>query len=292
MTNRQQWSLAALFLVLAAAGCVRTAEGPREEQKNPFYLAGKERLQAMDYPGAAESFERALQDDPRSVLTHFELGVLYDTRLADYAAALYHYNKAIKLRPVGYPADTIKLRIPACRQELAKADSLAVLHPSALREMEKLREENQELRRQLVELRAAMGRALGATSPEPAPGAALNRGGSGPVAGTTPAGGGFTGSPNSAASTGSGVANARAGAESAAGVRSHVVRPGETVASMLERNLPVASAISRCRSASRRRADSRHANAPASPARMINPAAAPRTSVLSRCLRAAVRARC
>jgi LysM repeat protein len=125
------------------------AETQLDEQRNPHYRSGKEKLSALDYKGAVESFERAVEDNPRSALAHYELGVLFDQHENDYAAALYHYQKAVKLRPAGYPADNIRQRIPACKQELVKADSLAVINPGALRETERLREENQALRKQL-----------------------------------------------------------------------------------------------------------------------------------------------
>ncbi len=236
VTIRRHLRFAALFLVLVlvSAGCMRTAEGPREEQRNPYYLAGKERLQAMDYRGAAESFERALQENPSSVLTHFELGVLYDTHLADYPAALYHYNRALKLQPSGYPADTIRYRIPACRQELVKADSLAVLNPSALREMEKLREENQDLRRQLGELRAAQARMVPAgptppanTNPTTAPFVAGSGASARPAAGET-----VRSAPSPGAGFTAGSASTPRGNEASGAGRTHTIRPGETIASL------------------------------------------------------------
>jgi len=237
MTIRRQWNRAALFLVLivVTAGCVRTAEGPQEEQRNPFFLAGKERLQAMDYQGAADSFERALQDDPKSVLTHFELGVLYDTHLADFPAALYHYNKALKYRPTGYPADTIRYRIPACRQELIKGDSLAVSNPSALRDLEKLREENQELRRQLGELRLAASRRLGVTTGDPS--VATSVAARYPAAGGLGSGVGSTISPLASGGSASGITpgsgqTGSVAASSTGRTKTHTVRPGETVASL------------------------------------------------------------
>ena len=66
-----------LMLCLALAGCTPTAESQMDEQRNPHYLAGKEKLGALDYKGAIESFERAVEDNPRSALAHFELGVLF-----------------------------------------------------------------------------------------------------------------------------------------------------------------------------------------------------------------------
>jgi tetratricopeptide (TPR) repeat protein len=222
MTIRRQWMFGALFLCAWLGACTPTAEGNREEQKNSFYLAGKERIQAMDYAGAVESFEKSLQENPRSVLAHFELGLVYEQHLGDYAAALYHYGKALKLRPAGYPAETIHQRIPACRQELLKADSLALVsHPSALREMEKLREENQELRRQIGELKSAQA-------------------GGRPPAGASAAGSGNSGytaaSERSATNRpiNSATASGQPGADSAGTdrVRYYTVRPGETLASI------------------------------------------------------------
>src|SRR5258707_1017304 len=113
-------------LCVAMSGCSPTAETQMDEQQNPHFKAGREKLTALDYKGAIESFERAVEDNPRSVLAHFELGVLFEQHANDYAAALYHYNKALKLRPNDHPAENIRQRIPACRQELVKADSLAI----------------------------------------------------------------------------------------------------------------------------------------------------------------------
>ena len=153
MSLRPQCAALMLMLCLALAACSPTAETQLDEQRNPHFLAGREKLGALDYKGAIESFERAVEDNPRSAFAHFELGVLYE-READYAAALYHYNKAVKLRPDGNPAEIIRQRIPACKQELVKADSLAIINPTALRETEQLRTDNAALRQQIEILRA------------------------------------------------------------------------------------------------------------------------------------------
>src|ERR1044071_273865 len=66
-----------------------------------------------------------------------------------YVLALYHYYRAYELRPNAYPADNAKLRIQACRQELAKTESLAPLYPAMQRDLERLKEENLQLRKQV-----------------------------------------------------------------------------------------------------------------------------------------------
>ena len=216
-----------LTLCLWMSGCSPTAETQRDEQRNPHYLAGKEKLGALDYKGAIESFERAVEDNPRSAFAHFELGVLYEQHESDYATALYHYNRALKLRPSGHPAEIIRQRVPGCKQELVKADSLAIINPAALRETENLRAQNAQLRAQIEQLQAQL-LTRPATPVSPNPPAAREVG--------TPAG---SSSPVQPAETSAGSRSPATGAENRAGTpasssrrRTHVVKSGETITSI------------------------------------------------------------
>jgi len=141
-----------LLLCLGFSGC-DPAEGRMEEQKNPYFIAGKERAAERDYKGAIDAFEKALEANPRSAQAHFELGVLYeqhsDQKEEDFVAAMFHYGQAIKLRPNDYPADNARQRVASCKRELVKAESLAPVAQNLMRELEKLKEENQTLRKQL-----------------------------------------------------------------------------------------------------------------------------------------------
>jgi tetratricopeptide (TPR) repeat protein len=215
-------SLACLGLGLGLAGCTPAARHTGDEQQDPYFIAGKDRVSALDYKGAIEAFERALESNPRSVSAHYELAVLQEQHENDYAAAIHHYQKVLQLRPAGYPADNARLRLPVCRQELAKTDSLATVNPAALRELERLREENQQLRQRVDWLQ---GRVAGAQSG--APTQALARGVE-PASGVrvqaraapaVPAG-------TNASSATSGVRLTPLPAPGAA--RTHVVKPGET----------------------------------------------------------------
>src|SRR5437899_8715839 len=158
-----------LLIIAGFCGCESPRGVDRDEQKNPHFLEGKERAKARDYKGAIEAFEHALETNPNSALAHFELGMLYekhdDQNEWRHVLALYHYYRAYELRPNAYPADNAKVRIQACRQELAKAESLAPLYPSMQRELEKLREENSQIRRQLEFLQnQALARTASASS--------------------------------------------------------------------------------------------------------------------------------
>jgi LysM repeat protein len=142
-----------LLVCIGLGGCTPPAESQSDEQKNPYFLAGKERAAARDFKGAIEAFEKALEVNPRSVPAHFELGVLYEQHgehnQDDYVSAMYHYNRVVKLRPNEYPADNARQRLAGCKQELVKSESLAPVYQAVQRDLEKLREENQLLRRQL-----------------------------------------------------------------------------------------------------------------------------------------------
>lgn len=169
MSRWQLRTWVGVLLMVGWCGCSRPAETTTDEQNNPHFRAGKEKLSVNDFKGALQCFERAVETNPRSALAHFELALLLEQQENDYAAALYHYQRALKLRPNAYPADNARQRIPGCKQELIKADSLALINPTALRETERLREENATLRRQLealqAQLAATRSNAVAATRP-------------------------------------------------------------------------------------------------------------------------------
>ena len=111
--------------------------------------------QLTDMETAVRFYQRAIKakrDYPEAINN---LGAVHYAQKS-YRRAVTLYNRALKLRPSGYPADNIRQRIPACKQEMVKADSLAVMNPTALRETEKLREDNQKLQQENLALRAQL----------------------------------------------------------------------------------------------------------------------------------------
>jgi len=151
--------LVVVALILALfPGCSPVRETKVDEQRNPYFIEGKERIGTRDYKGAIAAFEKALEVNPRSALAHFELGVLYeqhsDQREDDYVSALYHYNQVVRLRPHTYPADNARQRIASCKQELVRSQSMAPVYQQTIREIDRLKDENQQLRRQLEAVNA------------------------------------------------------------------------------------------------------------------------------------------
>jgi LysM repeat protein len=124
-----------------------------DEEKEPHFLAGKSHVSAMDYKGAIDSFEKALEVNPKSASAHFELAWICDQKESDPAAAIYHYGHYLKLRPRADNAETVRNRILACKQDLARSVSWGPATPSMQKELERLIEENKGLREELANLR-------------------------------------------------------------------------------------------------------------------------------------------
>lgn len=141
-----------LSLCLATAGCRPGSVGQGDEQKDPYFLAGKNRLQERDYQKAIEMFEKALDVNPRSASAHFELGVLYEQQQGDYPAALYHYQRAVMLNSNASFAELSRQRMQECKRELAKSIVQPVSMDHLQRELDSARAENQQLRQQLRDL--------------------------------------------------------------------------------------------------------------------------------------------
>ena len=153
---------------LLFGGCFSDGDTPVDEQKDPHYLAGRSRVAGMDYRGAVESFEKALEANPRSASAHFELGwLLEEKEPKDFAAAIYHYDHFLKLRPHDDKAEQLRQHIINCKQELARTVSLGPVNQQVQRELDRLNAENVHLAKQVETLTAQLTQA--ALKPAPPP---------------------------------------------------------------------------------------------------------------------------
>jgi LysM repeat protein len=160
------------FLVLISVawclgGCSPLTGSDLDEQKDPHYLAGKKSLNGMDYKGAIEAFEKALEANPRSASAHLELGLLYE-RMNRYATAVYHFEKHLDLRPTSNVSQSVRDRIGSCNLEIAKTVPYALVSQQVQAGLDRLTSENATLRQQIEQLKAQ--RAQPAPAPvQPAP---------------------------------------------------------------------------------------------------------------------------
>jgi LysM repeat protein len=145
------------FLACAVlSGCLPASSSPLDEEKEPHFLAGKGRVSTLDYKGAIECFEKALQVNPQSASAHFELAWLFDVKEQDPAAAIYHYDHYLKLRSNAGNADLVKQRVMACKQALAETVSLGPVTEKMQRQFEQMTETNKCLLEENKQLREAL----------------------------------------------------------------------------------------------------------------------------------------
>jgi LysM repeat protein len=142
------------WVALAACleGCL-PGDSHADEEKDPHFQRGRSLVNSQDFKGAVEEFEKALETHPRSAAAHFELGWLYETKLNDYAAAIYHYERHLQLDPQSDRVQKVQERIRGCKQELANT----VFPPPEARnlqaDVDRLTAENLALKQQIELLR-------------------------------------------------------------------------------------------------------------------------------------------
>lgn len=157
-------ALLALICGLAFCGCNPPGQNASDEEKEPQFLIGRSRVNAMNFAGAIEAFEQALEKNPQSGAAHFELGWLYAEKEGDAAAAIYHYQKYLKLRPTANNAETIKEHIFRLKQELAKGVLPVPASNEMQRQLEQVADENRKLNEELVRLKAGLATASSVSS--------------------------------------------------------------------------------------------------------------------------------
>ena len=159
---------------VALSGCSSSDQSQLDEEKEPHFVLGKGRVNAMDYQGAVDAFEQSLETNPHSTAAHFELGWLYDEKVPDPAAAIYHYGQYLKLRPNADNAEVIQQRISRCKQQLA-ADVLPLPSaPAAQQQLENLAGQNRQLQDEVNKWRAYYASQLAAAKTNaPPPGNAM-----------------------------------------------------------------------------------------------------------------------
>jgi tetratricopeptide (TPR) repeat protein len=161
----------AILLCASLGGCLDSARSQLEEEKESHYIAGKTCLNSMDYRGAIEEFEKALRINPDSASAQIQLGCLYEEKEPDPAAAIYHYQQFLKLRPHADNAEWIQQRIANCKQDLAKT-VLLPMTPGVQHQLEQLTEEKKRLQEELDRYKAAYNASRPSTTDSSAPASA------------------------------------------------------------------------------------------------------------------------
>ena len=160
---------------VALAGCTPSDQSQLDEEKEPHYVLGQNRVNAMDYQGAVEAFEQSLEANPHSAAAHYQLAILFDGKVSDPAAAIYHYQEYLELVPRAANADILRQRIFACKRQLAADVMDLPSAPAAQQQLENVIEQNRQLQDEVNKWRAYYAsQAAAARTNAPPPGTAAS----------------------------------------------------------------------------------------------------------------------
>jgi LysM repeat protein len=144
----------AVLLCALVNGCLPPDQSPLEDEKEPHFIEGKHAVNTYDFNGAIDEFEKAVKANPQNASAHFELGWLYEEKEPDPAAAIYHYQQFLKLRPTADTAEAVKQRIANCKIDLAKGVMPLPSSPGVQHELEQLVQSNKQLQLEVDQWRA------------------------------------------------------------------------------------------------------------------------------------------
>lgn len=145
-------------LTLLAAGC-----GPFSSSSDveADFQHARKAADAGDARVAAALYQKALRKSPDSGRPHLELGLLYDEKLGDPIAAIYHYRQYLELEPNSDRRQIVEGYIERSKLTLAaKLPTPSGLDASELTRLQTekatLMQENAALRSRLTELERAV----------------------------------------------------------------------------------------------------------------------------------------
>jgi len=133
------------------------------ETDEPNYREGQSLLKAGRRQEALTAFlkviDRRRDDAPES---HLEVGLLYVQHINDPLSAIYHFRKYLAQRPNSPQAPLVRQRIDAAIREFARTIPAQPLENQTQRvdliaTLDRLKQENESLKQQLADARAARG---------------------------------------------------------------------------------------------------------------------------------------
>jgi LysM repeat protein len=147
------WRVILIFVFCCClSGCLPMSDAPADDEKDPNFIEGRNHYNMMDWKGAVEAYERAVQANPRNAQAHFELGVLYQERIKDPVSAAFHYQKHLELRPNSPYREAIKPRLDACKMEIAKTVTFVVVGQEVHKDLARLTKDLNDAKQQIETL--------------------------------------------------------------------------------------------------------------------------------------------
>lgn len=168
---------------------------PFEKRPKDELAAGDKKAAAGDFRAAVSAYEAALDGTGKTANAHWKLALIYDDKLKVPRDAIHHFERYLEIAPNGAHAKDAKAMLKQAETRLALGQGKGTF--TTQEEAVRLKNDNLQLRKLLAEVRAQKT----ATPPAPAPNAKPGETPQKPIP---------------------------------AGKRTHVVKPGETMASIAQ----------------------------------------------------------
>jgi LysM repeat protein len=152
--KRTVFGVCAVGLGVTLAGCEPSGQSAADDEKEPHFVLGQNRVNAMDYAGAVEAFEASLEANPHSAAAHYQLAMLYSEKESNPAAAIYHYQQYLRFDPKAANADIVNQHIATCKQQLATDVLQLPSSPAAQQQLQQLADKNRQLQDEVDKWRA------------------------------------------------------------------------------------------------------------------------------------------
>jgi len=184
-----------LLAAVTLSGCDRLLEKATKDD----VAAGDKKVAAGDFRGAVADYEAALDGTEKSASAHWKLALLYDDKLKVPRDAIHHFERYVEVAPTGSHVKDARamLKKAETRLALAQGKGSFITQEEAVR----LKNSNLDLLKSLAAVRAQKN----ATPPPAAPGSAPLKKGEAAQRPIPP------------------------------GTRTHLVQPGETMASIAQK---------------------------------------------------------
>jgi LysM repeat protein len=143
--NHIVFSAVVVCLGTALSGCEPSGSSASDDEKEPHFVVGQSRVNAMDYAGAVEAFEESLEVNPHSAAAHYQLAMLYSEKESNPAAAIYHYQQYLRFDPKAPNADIVNQQINNCKQKLATDVMPLPSSPAAQQQLQQFTDKNRQL---------------------------------------------------------------------------------------------------------------------------------------------------
>lgn len=136
--------LALIACGLLFAGC------NQQDQRQEAIDLGNKRVKVGAFKEAIRAYESALDGTAKTADLHYKIAVLYDDKLKSYISAVHHYDRYLEFAPDGGHSKEAKAARTDCDKKLhvSMKDGGFV----TLAEANRLRNENEQLRKSITEL--------------------------------------------------------------------------------------------------------------------------------------------